>query len=114
MSKRIIQINELIRSHLGEIFSHEINLKPGVLVTITKVDTTPDLRRSDVLVSVFPESEERYAMKTIGNEKRSIQKALHEKLYMKPLPKLTFSFDPTESKADEIERILKGLEKGEI
>lgn len=114
MSQRIIRINELIRSHLGQIFTHEINLKPGVLVTITKVDTTPDLRRSDILVSVYPESEERYAMRSIGNEKHSIQKALHEKLSMKPLPKLTFSFDPTESKADEVERILKGLENEEI
>lgn len=114
MSKRIIQINDLIRAHLGEIFAHEINLKPGVLATITKVDTTPDLRRSDVLVSVFPETEERYVMKTIAKEKHGIEKALHSKLYMKPLPKLAFSFDPTESKADEIERILKGLEKEDI
>lgn len=114
MSKRIIQVNDLIRAHLGEIFAHEINLKPGVLATITKVDTTPDLRRSAISISVFPETEERFVMKTVEKERHGIEKALHARLYMKPLPKLTFSFDPTESRADEIERILKSLEKGEI
>lgn len=109
MSKRIIQINELLREHIGDIFVQTLSLKTGVLATITKVDTTPDLRRADVLVSVFPESEGDYVMKTLKQEKWKIQKALHARLYMKPLPKLAFLFDPTESKADEIEQILKSL-----
>ncbi len=110
MSKRIIQINELLREHIGDIFVHALNLKPGVLATITKVDTTPDLRRADILVSVFPESESDYVMNALKREKWKIQKALYARLYMKPLPKLSFLFDPTASKADEIERILKSLE----
>lgn len=107
MSQRIIQINELIRGHLGEILSRELSLKPGVFVTITKVDVSKDLRHAKVSVSVFPETEEEYAIKTIGKEKWNIQGKLNRKLYMKPMPALSFSFDGTESSAQEVEDIFK-------
>jgi ribosome-binding factor A len=110
MSQRTIQINELLRSHLGEIFSREISFKEGVLATITRVSVTPDLRHAAVSVSAFPEAEANYVLKTLKKERGKIQKNLNRLLYMKPLPILSFSFDPTESKADEIERILKTLE----
>ena len=109
MSQRVIQINELIRGHLGEIFAREVSLKPGVFVTITKVDVSRDLRHAKVSVSVFPESEEEYALKTLGKEKWSIQGKLNRKLYMKPLPALSFSFDKTESDAQEIEDIFREI-----
>lgn len=109
MSQRITQINELIRSHLGEIFSREISLKEGVLATITRVSVTPDLRHAPVSVSAFPESEADYVLNTLKKNRGKIQKLLNQRLYMKPLPLISFGFDPTESKADEIERILKSL-----
>ena len=110
MSQRIVQINELLRSHLGEIFSREITFKDGILATITRVAVTPDLRRASVSVSAFPESEKDYVLNTLKKERGKIQKKLNELLYMKPLPLISFGFDPTESKADEIERILKSLQ----
>lgn len=112
MSHRIEQINELLKSHLGEIFSREIDFKPEVFITITRVETSADLRQAKVFVSVFPETEEAYALRTIGHEKRKLQKELYAKLYMKPLPRLFFEFDPIESKADDVEKILKDIERG--
>lgn len=109
MSKRVTQINKLIRSHLGEIFLRELKLKDGVLATITKVSVTSDLRMATVFVSAFPESEEDYVLSTLKRERRKIQKVLNRLLCMKPLPIISFRFDPTESNADEIERILKSL-----
>ncbi len=110
MSQRTTQINELIRSHLGEIFSREISFKIGVLATITRVSVTPDLRHATISVSAFPESEAEYVLNTLKRNRGKIQKDLNQRLYMKPLPIISFDFDPTESKADEIERILKSLE----
>ncbi len=106
MSQRIIKLNKLIRTHLGEIFQRELSLKPGVFVTISKVDTTPDLRYTRVLLSVFPFKDSQYVLKTVGKEKYSLQGALNRKLVTKPLPRLVFQIDSTEEKADEIEKIL--------
>ncbi len=106
MSERIIKLNKLIQSHLGEIFQRELSLKSGVFVTISKVDTTPDVRYTRVSISVFPYKESAYVLKAIGNEKYAIQGALNKKLAIKPLPRLVFQIDSTEEKADEIEKIL--------
>jgi ribosome-binding factor A len=109
MSHRILQINELIREHLGGILLREVSFKAGILVTISKVETTADLRHSKISISTFPEKETGYAIGTLMHEKGRIQKSLHRKLSMKPLPLLIFRSDSTEQNADVIERILIGL-----
>ena len=109
MTNRIPKINELIRKHISEIISRDLSLKSGVFVTVAKVDTTPDLRYTRIFVSIFPEKEIDYAAKTLGKELYRIQGALNKKLVMKPLPKIEFKIDMTESKADEIEKLLKNI-----
>ncbi|MDD5397257.1 MAG: ribosome-binding factor A [Candidatus Moranbacteria bacterium] len=106
MSERITKLNKLFKEHLGEIFQRELSLKPGVFLTIAKVDTTRDLRYTRVSISVFPFKESDYAIKTIGKEIYSIQGALNKKLNMRPLPRLQFILDSTEEEADKIEKIL--------
>ena len=106
---RIDQINELLRAALGDIFRKEVSLKQGVLVTISKVETTRDLRHANVSLSIFPETEELYAMQTMNKELAHIQKTLYTKLYMKPLPRIHLLPDHTEQKADVIEKLLRTL-----
>lgn len=109
MSTRISKINELIRQHVNDIIIKDLSLKGGVFVTIAKVDTTPDLRYTRIFVSIFPESERDYVMKTLEKEIYKIQGTLNKKLHMRPLPKIVFQLDTTEEKADEIEKLLKEI-----
>jgi ribosome-binding factor A len=109
MSERISKINELIKHTVGNIMLKDLSLKDGVFVTIAKVDTTSDLRYTRVFVSVFPEKEIPYVLKTLEKEIFDIQGKLNKKLYMRPLPKIEFRLDLTESKADKIEKLLKEL-----
>jgi ribosome-binding factor A len=109
MSNRILKINELIKKHISEIISRDLSLKPGIFITVAKVDTTPDLRYTRIFVSIFPEKEIDYTAKTLAKELYQIQGALNKKLVMKPLPKIEFKIDMTESKADEIEKLLKEI-----
>ncbi|HPN96599.1 MAG TPA: 30S ribosome-binding factor RbfA [Candidatus Moranbacteria bacterium] len=109
MSQRISKINELIRQHVSDIMLKELSLKEGVFVTIAKVDTSPDLRYTRVFISIFPESETSYVTKTLEKEIYEIQGELNRRLHMKPLPKIQFHVDKTESKADEIEKLLKEI-----
>ena len=109
MNIRIEKINDLIRKNISDILTRELDLKPGVFITIAKVDTSPDLRYTRIFVSIFPENEMNYAIKTLQKEVRRIQGSLNKKLHMKPLPKVEFRVDFTESKADEIEKLLKEI-----
>lgn len=113
MSFRMQKINSLIREQISDIFVRELDLKPGVFLTVLKVDTTSDLRYTNVFVSVFPEKEGNYVMTALKNEKSNIQKTLSKKLQMKVIPKVVFKLDDTEAQADEIEKILRIIEKGE-
>ncbi|MCD6149936.1 30S ribosome-binding factor RbfA [bacterium] len=106
---RINKINSLIQQRLSLILSRELNLKPGIFLTVSKVDTTKDLRYARIFVSVFPESEANYAFKTLEKESGRLQKELGKKLKIKILPRLNFKIDTTEAKADEIEKILQKL-----
>jgi len=109
MSDRLPKINELIKSHINQIILTSLSLKEGVFVTVAKVDTTPDLRYTRIFVSIFPEKEIAYIEKTLTKELYHIQGALNKKLSMRPLPKIQFITDLTESKADEIEKLLRQI-----
>jgi ribosome-binding factor A len=106
MSERIIRLNKLIKQHVAEILTRELSLKPGVFLTISKVDTSTNLRYTRIFLSVFPYKESDYAMKTIAKELYNIQGELNKKLAIKPLPQLEFHLDSTEENADKIEKIL--------
>jgi len=109
MSHRINKINSLIKQQISKILSRELNLKPGIFLTVSKVDTTKDLRYARIFVSVFPESEANYALKTLEKESSFLRKNLGRELKIKMLPRLNFKIDTTEAEADEIEKILRNL-----
>ena len=109
MSTRIDKINELIKHQVNDIILKDLSLKSGVFVTISKVDTTSDMRYARVFISIFPEREINYAAKTLNREIFRIQGELNKRLKTKILPRIEFRVDMTESKADEIEKLLKEL-----
>jgi ribosome-binding factor A len=106
---RIEKINELIRQNMGEIMLKGLSLKEGVFVTISKVDTTSDLRYTRIFLSIFPEKETHYIEKTLQKELYQIQGKLNRLLHMKPIPKIEFRTDKTEVEADKIEKLLKEI-----
>ncbi len=110
MSHRVEKMNSLVREIFSKLLDQEISMKQGVLVTIAKVDTTPDLRYTRVSVSVFPEQEESYAIMTLRHEKTKLQRALHKQLAMKIRPCLIIGLDHTEQSADIVEKLLKEIE----
>ncbi len=107
MNTRIQKINELIRKHTDDILLKNLSLKDGVFITIAKVDTTSDLRYTRIFLSIFPERETNYVLKTLEQEIYKMQGYLNKKLHMKPLPRIEFKIDITESNADKIEKLLK-------
>lgn len=108
---RMEKINELVRDLLGEILTRELSLKPGIFLTIAKVDTTKDLRYTRIFLSVYPENEAGYALQALKNEMFEIQGKLNKKLQIRPLPRIEFVLDKTEAEADRVEKIISQLHK---
>lgn len=113
MSDRIIKINELIHSLMGELLEREVSFKQGALATIVRVDTAPNLRATKIYISAFPENETQYVLKTLEHERGNLERALHSRMATRPLPKVRFELDTTNRGLDEIEKILKQIHAGE-
>ncbi|MDD5083897.1 MAG: ribosome-binding factor A [Candidatus Moranbacteria bacterium] len=106
---RLEKINELLQHKISALLTKGVSFKLGVFVTVARVSTSPDLRRSKVLVSVFPASEGQYVLKTLKKEVYAFQGALNNQLHMNPLPRIHFELDTTEEEAQKVEDILRDL-----
>lgn len=110
MSLRITKVNDLLRDLIAEALTKEVSFKPGVIATVTKLRVTKDLRHAYFSVSIFPESEVHYVEVTLKKEISKLERFVHGKLYMKPLPRLHFEVDATGLNADAVEKILLSLD----
>lgn len=110
-SLRLEKVNDLLREELGSILATEVSLKSGVLVTIAKVRTTPNLKDAHIFVSVFPEQEGEYVMKSLERGLYALQGALNRRLRMRPLPRIVFELDKTELNAQAVEESLWTLRR---
>jgi ribosome-binding factor A len=109
MFSRVDRINELIKETLAKIISEEIDFPLDVFVTVTRVDTSRDLRYARVFLSVFPEKKFGEALRALSRKIYFLQGKLNKKLTMKPLPRIEFVSDKTEAEADKIEKLLKSI-----
>ena len=112
-SPRMRKVNELLREVIAEAVT---DLKdPGLgFLTITGVDTSPDLRNAFVYYSVLGTDEE--VAETGEALKRAtprIQSIAGRQIRMKFTPKLTFRLDPSVGEGIKIDRLLHELESGD-
>ncbi len=108
-SLRLEKINELLQHKISALLTKEVSFKLGVLVTVARVSTSPDLRQCKILVSVYPASEGNYVLETLKKEAYALQGALNQQLHMRPLPRIHFEIDSTEEEAQKVEDILLSL-----
>lgn len=109
MSHRIEKMNDLIRDCVSDIILKHLSLKKGVFVSITKVDTTKDLRYARVFVSIFPTDQKEYVLATLSKELQRIQNLLGKQLHSKIIPRLRFSLDDTQQEVSDIEEIFQQI-----
>lgn len=93
MSKRILRINDEILREIAEILRTEMN-DPRIssMTTVTKVDTTNDLKFAKVYVSIFSDNKEE-VMDGIVNASGYIRKLIAKNINLRNTPMLTFILD---------------------
>lgn len=111
MSKRIEQINALLQQIIAEIFIKNIEFGPGILATITRVDTAADLGHAKIFVSVLPLAKKKDALDKVRKSIFEIQKIVFSKLKIAHAPRLHFFIDETEERAEHIEELLDKIKE---
>lgn len=109
-SRRIEKVNKLLLREVA-VLVNELVRRPGILITLTRVDATPNLASVKVYFAVYPENKETHAQKILNESVAKIQHALNKRLYMKHVPKIIFVFDQSVQKAAEIEELLENSYK---
>lgn len=111
MNNRIARINSLIKKELSQIFLREFDVPKDVLVTLTRVETSPDLKFAKVFISVWPQKLKEKFLANLGKNVFFFQKKLNKKLTMRNVPKIIFIEEKKLSEAGRIEEILEKLKK---
>lgn len=105
-SRRIQQVNELIRQELGGLLVKEVSLPEGCLATITKVSTSPDLKNATVYISVMPKGKQGSTVATFRKRASYFQSQLGNVLMLRTTPKLRFEIDPAEVQRARIDELI--------
>jgi ribosome-binding factor A len=108
---RMRRINEVLREVVGAAISGELSDPRIGFVTVTAVETSPDLRTAKVFVSVLGSEEEREAtFEGLRSSHGVLQSRIAVETRMKRTPTLTFHYDDTIEKGVRISEL---LEEGE-
>ena len=95
MSDRMRRVNVAVRQVLSEAVGQLKDPRIG-FVTVTGVETSPDLRHARVYVSVLgSEQEQEQSLAALEAAHGVLQGRLARELRLKRTPQLTFEYDPT-------------------
>ena len=92
-SNRIGRINEEVQRELSELIRSLKDPRVQTIVSITHVDTTPDLRYSKIYISVLEESRQQEVLKGLKSAGGWLRRELGARLQLRYTPELVFTLD---------------------
>lgn len=112
-TERIPRVNQLIKKELGWIMLKEVDFPEGVLVTLTRVEVSPNLIEAKIYISVMPENQSSPVFKILKRQIYFLQQKLNNRLKMRPIPKIQFVEEKSTREAGKIEELLEEIHKKE-
>ena len=92
-SNRIGRINEEIQRELSELIRNLKDPRVQTIVSITHVDTTPDLRYSKIFISVLEENRQQEVLRGLKSAGGWLRRELGARLQLRYTPELVFTLD---------------------
>lgn len=114
MSRRTQRLNVQFREELSELIRHELR-DPRLhgMVSITRVDISPDMENADVYTSVLGDAEDKAStMHALTAAAPFLRRQLLERLHIRRIPALHFRLDESIEEAAHILDLMKQIEKG--
>lgn len=108
MSDRMLRVNSTMREVLAEEIER-MNDPRLELVSVTAVDTAPNLRTAIVYIDVLGEDNREPALNALTRAAKRLQADIASQVRMKYTPTLEFAIDPGVAGGQRIEEILREL-----
>jgi len=107
---RSLRVNQVIRQVLAEELERLADADERLrLVTVTSVDTAPDLRQATVYLSSLSDD----ATDALAERRAQLQRAMGRQLRLKRTPLLTFEVDPAVVAGGKVEEALRRIREAE-
>jgi ribosome-binding factor A len=105
--ERLRRVNGAVRQVLSDAITQDLKDPRVGFVTVTAVDTSPDLRHARVYVSVLGDAETREAsLEGLRSAHGFLQRRVGAELRMKHTPTLAFAYDDTPERGVRLSRLL--------
>jgi ribosome-binding factor A len=113
MSQRTERIDELLRQEIGAILARDVADPRIGFVTITSVETAPDLRHARLWVSVIGQAAERdETVAALGRAMPFVRRELGTRLRLRRIPEFHVRLDDSAERGTRVLQLLHELEEG--
>ncbi len=109
-SNRIGRINEEIQRELASLIPNVKDPRVSGLISVTAVETTPDLRYAKVYVSMLDKSSAAEVVKGLKSASGYLRRGLGRSLNLRYTPELVFTEDHSIDKGAHILELLRNPE----
>jgi ribosome-binding factor A len=109
--RRMHRLNDQIRDELAELLRDARDPRLHGVISITGVETTPDLQVSKIFVSVL--GDEKEAEETVGHIRHAtsfFRRELAARLNLRHTPELDFRLDRSIAEGARIQELLRQIE----
>ncbi len=112
-NRRMARVNHLLRQEIADLLAREVKDEAlhSSIISITEVDTSPDLRLAKVYYSVYGDEEQ--VLETRKHLERAsgfLHRSLKGRVDLRHIPNLEFVFDPSLARGDRIMQLIRSIE----
>ena len=112
-SNRINRINEEIQKAMAELLRTVKDPRvSGTMISITRVETTPDLRFAKICVSFLEEDKAKEALKGLNSAAGYLRRELGAALNLRHTPQLQWALDDSITYGARMLKLINSLDTG--
>ena len=109
-SHRLGRINSELQNEIAQVINYELKNVKGI-VSVTRVNITPDLRYAKVYVSILDNKNAGKTMEALKKSSKFIRGRIANTINLRITPELVFEYDDSELQGERIDQILRDIKK---
>lgn len=107
---RLDQVNTLLKKIISEAITEHVQVL-DVLVTVTYVDLSPNLKNANVGVSFLPKNLAGTGLAELKRNTHAIVREVSKRSELRVMPKFRWAVDETEEKLEEMDRLYEMIKQ---
>lgn len=107
------KVASLIKEGLSRLLIEGIQDSTSGLITVTRVEMTPDLKTAHVYLSTIGCKEKETVLDLLQGKTGYLRKSIASKVKLKYNPMLFFSYDPGPDYETKIDKLIESIKKNE-